>query len=122
MVCLSEEQKKTLQNLQPLSNLVVASVVVLATKLTIKWNSLNSVNSLSSAGQTIPFVIGIRPLVRVFYVYSEPILKRHFGRGESAESSSAPKLEPGPLPFEVMPIPYSAPVDLDNLESERTTG
>lgn len=82
----SENRKKTLQQLQPLSNVVVASVVVLATELTIKWNGLRGVNTLSSAGQTIPFLIGVGSLVHLFYVYVKPIILRRFGRDESSES------------------------------------
>ena len=83
----SKNRKKTLQQLQPLSNLVVASVVVLATELTIKWNSLRGVNTLSSAGQTIPFLIGVGSLVHVFYVYVKPMILRRFGRDESSTKS-----------------------------------
>jgi hypothetical protein len=117
----SENQKKTLQKLQPLSNLVVATIVVLATELTIKWNRLRGVNTLSSAGQTIPFLVGVGSLVRVIYVYAKPFICRHFGRGESAVVSSEPKPEPVPVPFEVMPVPYSAPVELDEPEPETIT-
>jgi hypothetical protein len=72
----------------------------------------------------MPFVIGVGSLVRVLYVYSEPVLKRHFGRCELAESSSESKPELGPLPAEVISVSYelpAPPVDLDNLESESTT-
>lgn len=117
----SENQKKTLQKLQPLSNLVVASVVVLATELTIKWNGLRGVDTLSSAGQTIPFLVGVGSLVRVIYVYAKPIISRHFGRGESVVVSSESKPEPVPAPFEVMPVPYSAPVELHEPEPETRT-
>jgi hypothetical protein len=104
-----------------LSNLVVASVVVLATELTIKWNGLRGVNSLSSAGQTIPFIVGVGSLVRIFYVYAKPKIQRRFGSGESAVLSSEIKPEPGPVSFEVMPVPYSAPVELIEPEPETIT-
>jgi hypothetical protein len=89
----------------------VASLVILATELTIKWNKLRGVNSLSSVGQTIPFIIGVGSLVCVFYVYLEPILAARFGRGTQAESAQEAGVPPGPLPFEVMPVPYSAPME-----------
>jgi hypothetical protein len=95
--------------------------VVLATELTIKWNSLRGVNTLSSAGQTIPFLVGVGSLVRVFYVYAKPMIQRRFGRGESVEFSSESKPEPGPVPFEVIPVPYSAPIELNEPEPETIT-
>jgi hypothetical protein len=95
--------------------------VVLATELTIKWNSIRGVNSLSSAGQTIPFVVGLGALVRIFYVYAKPMILRRFGRGDSAALSSEIKPESGPEPFEVLPVLYSAPVELIEPEPETTT-
>jgi hypothetical protein len=107
--------------LQPLSNLVVATVVGLTTELTIKWNALRGVNSLSSAGQTIPFIVGVRSLVRVFYVYSDPMFKHRFGHDTQATPSLEAEDPPGPVAFEVMPVPYSAPMEWIDPEPEATT-
>ena len=52
--------------------MIVASVIVAATELTIKWNNIKGVNTLSSAGQMIPFVIGVGALVRILYLYRNP--------------------------------------------------
>jgi hypothetical protein len=55
-----------------LNNSITASIVVVATELTIKWNHVTGVNTLSSAGQLIPFVIGLGVVVRVLYVWLKP--------------------------------------------------
>lgn len=60
----------TLQTLNLVQSVVTATGVVVATELTIKWNNVTGLNSLDSAGQLIPFVIGLGILVRVFYVFS----------------------------------------------------
>ena len=96
-------------------------MVVLATELTIKWNTLRGVNSLSSAGQTIPFIVGVESLVRVFYVYSEPMCKRRFGHVAQVTSSLEANDPPGSVAFEVMPVPYSVPMEWVDPEPEATT-
>jgi hypothetical protein len=58
-----------LRNMEGWGKLIVALVVTLATELTIQWNELKGVNSLSSAGQTIPFVIGLGSWIRILYIY-----------------------------------------------------
>lgn len=57
-----------LQNLDIWIKIVVALAVTVATELTISWNEIGGVGSLSGAGQTIPFAIGLGALVRVLYV------------------------------------------------------
>lgn len=61
-----------LQKLNMVNNIVTATIVVVATELTIKWNRITDVNTLSSAGQLIPFVIGLGVVVRVLYVWRKP--------------------------------------------------
>jgi hypothetical protein len=51
---------------------VTASIVVVATELTIQWNHISDINTLSSAGQLIPFVIGLGVVLRVLYVWLTP--------------------------------------------------
>jgi hypothetical protein len=58
-----------LQNLETWTKLFVAILVTLATELTIDWNEIEGVNSLASAGQAIPFVIGLGAVIRIIYVY-----------------------------------------------------
>jgi len=49
-------------------SLAVAIAVVVATELTIEWNEISGVGDISSAGQTIPMVIGIGLVTRIFYI------------------------------------------------------
>lgn len=49
-------------------NVIIAITVVAATELTIKWNHIQNISDVTSAGQLIPMVIGVGLLVRVFYV------------------------------------------------------
>ncbi|KAF1965812.1 hypothetical protein BU23DRAFT_560775 [Bimuria novae-zelandiae CBS 107.79] len=57
-----------LQNLDVWIKIVVALAVTVATELTISWNEIRGVGTLSGAGQTIPFAIGLGAIVRVIYV------------------------------------------------------
>lgn len=66
---ISKESVDSLQQLHTVFNVAVASTVVAATELTIRWNKIEGVNSLSSAGQTIPFLIGVGAIARILYVY-----------------------------------------------------
>lgn len=61
-----------LRNLDGWFKLIVAICVLAATELTILWNGIEGVNNLSSAGQTIPFVIGLGAVIRILYVYMKP--------------------------------------------------
>lgn len=54
--------------LQTFFNLIVATVVILATELKIEWNSLNGVDDVTSAGQTIPIVIAVGMVGRLIYI------------------------------------------------------
>ncbi len=64
----SKVQETALQELYSFFNLLVAGTVVAATELTIQWNGIENVNGISSAGQTIPMIIGIGLIVRVVYI------------------------------------------------------
>jgi hypothetical protein len=68
-------------------------VIVAATELTIKWNHIQGVNSLASAGQTIPFAIGIALFIRIWYVYlfkePDPDYRKE-GKGDSDDGSWSP--------------------------------
>ncbi|KAF2182175.1 hypothetical protein K469DRAFT_691408 [Zopfia rhizophila CBS 207.26] len=55
------------------SKLLVASTIVAATELSIHWNKISGVNSINSAGQTIPLVLGIGNFVRILYITGKNI-------------------------------------------------
>jgi len=76
---LSHFRKVALQQMHSLIQLIVTSIVVVATELVIKWNGIRNVNDVSTAGQTIPMVIGIGLFIRVIYVY--------FAKREDTEGS-----------------------------------
>lgn len=60
----------SLQLLNSVVSLVAASVVVTATELTITWNGLTGVSDLDTAGQLIPFLIGLSIMGRVLFLAS----------------------------------------------------
>jgi|SRR5450432_1865312 hypothetical protein len=72
-----------LRNLESILRLIVAIVVTVATELTVQWNTIQNILSVSSAGQTIPLILGIGTFVRVCYVYSMGLL----GDDDSEHSS-----------------------------------
>lgn len=71
----------TLQMLNLVKNIITSTVIVVGTELTISWNRIAGVYCLASAGQLIPFVIGLGVLSRVMYVwlkegYRQPSARR----------------------------------------------
>lgn len=64
----SKHQKYALQRLQAISDVIVGGVVVTAVELLIRWNGIQNVDSVSTAGQTIPMIVGIGLVVRVLYI------------------------------------------------------
>lgn len=60
--------KVALQRLTTLANIIVATVVTVATEFTIQWNDIQGVEGIKSAGQAIPLVIGIGLVIRVLYI------------------------------------------------------
>ncbi|KIW17994.1 hypothetical protein PV08_02280 [Exophiala spinifera] len=93
---IRRRRKILLQNIGIVLSLVVAVTVVAATELTIKWNHIQGVNSLASAGQSIPFAIGVALFIRIWYVYlfKEPDPEGQEHRkpqdGDSDDSSWSP--------------------------------
>ncbi|KXJ88834.1 hypothetical protein Micbo1qcDRAFT_206977 [Microdochium bolleyi] len=65
---ISERHKSTLRIVHAIMLFVIASIIVVATELTIAWNGVTGVNQLNSAGQLIPFVVGVGVLGRVIYL------------------------------------------------------
>lgn len=61
-----------MRQIDTLINLGVAGTVIAATELTIEWNAIEDINDITSAGQTIPLVIGIGLIIRVVYIYLFP--------------------------------------------------
>jgi hypothetical protein len=47
--------------------LIIATIIVIATELSIFWNAIINVNDISSAGQLIPFIIGVGAIIRILY-------------------------------------------------------
>ena len=83
----------SLQKLRSTFNIVVASTVIAATELTIRWNKIQGVNSLTSAGQTIPLLIGIAAILRIAYIRisgGEPTWDRYGRWQESTPTTRAP--------------------------------
>jgi hypothetical protein len=76
-------QKLALQEMLSLNNIIIASTVTAATELAIHWNSITGVNSLSSAGQLIPFLVGLSLVLRVLYFYWKDEDEPPKGRRES---------------------------------------
>ncbi|KAG4436666.1 hypothetical protein IFR05_007845 [Cadophora sp. M221] len=82
-----------LQELQTFVNVTVISIVVAATELTIAWNRIKDVNEITSAGQTIPLIIGIGQIVRVFYIML--VTGDDYGDYDSDTESIADSRTPG---------------------------
>jgi hypothetical protein len=95
-----------LRNIDGWIKIVVASVVTLGVELTIGWNDIEGVNSLNSAGQTIPLVIGVVALIRILYVYYFPKADDYDSDSDSYYSYRRPggggRL-PSPLPDRELP-------------------
>ncbi|CAG8961525.1 hypothetical protein HYFRA_00013942 [Hymenoscyphus fraxineus] len=67
LTCVRPHRKFVLRVIRTICNICVASVVLIATELTIFWNGINGVAEISSVGQLIPFVIGIEMVLAVLY-------------------------------------------------------
>jgi hypothetical protein len=42
--------------------------MIIAVEVSISWNQISGVGNINSAGQLIPFFIGLGAMLRVFYV------------------------------------------------------
>jgi len=98
-----------LQKLHSILDLIVASVVTTATELCIRWNHITGVANISSAGQTIPLILSIAMLVRVFYVF-----RRYLKNGGTNPFTTVPESrEPDDVDrFVRLSLPMSVPVEL----------
>lgn len=77
----SARRIKVLQTLESFFRLIVAVIITTATEVTIRWNHVSDVESLDSAGQTIPLLLGIGAFIRVLYFW----WKRATGRSADDE-------------------------------------
>ncbi|KFY97459.1 hypothetical protein V500_02052 [Pseudogymnoascus sp. VKM F-4518 (FW-2643)] len=57
-----------LEAAQSIIMLLIASTVIIATELTIRWNGIQDVGSVSDTGQMIPMIIGIGQVCRILYL------------------------------------------------------
>jgi hypothetical protein len=91
-----------MQILDSTSQFIVATTVITGVELTICWNKIQGVHDISSAGQTIPMILGIGALIRVIYVWK-------FKKAAHEAVSSYPQ-PPPPTPWHQMPaMQYPAP-------------
>ena len=95
-----------LQSWNTIINIVVISVIVTATELTIRWNDISGVDSLSGAGQTISFVIGIGAVIRVLYA-ARP--KEHSARPHTTDADDPTPGHYPPLPGFHPPLAIQRP-------------
>lgn len=60
---------QALQRARSIISTLVAVIIIVAVELSIKWNAVYDVNTLDSAGQLIPFTIGVVTACHVVWVY-----------------------------------------------------
>ena len=63
--------------MKSVSDVAVASVVLVAVELTIKWNRIKGVNDPTKVDQLIPFFLGVFTIMRILYLFFD-------GRGGDA--------------------------------------
>jgi len=64
--------KRELQFAQGVSDVAVASVLVIAIELTIQWNDLTAVNDLADPAQMIPTFVAAGLFAHIGYVWMNP--------------------------------------------------
>ena len=96
---------ESLQQLRSACNVAVASTIITATELTIKWNKIQGVNSLTSAGQTIPLLIGIAAILRIVYVRLSEGPDGHAGSGSREDEMYDGPFGPRPISITAIPVP-----------------
>jgi len=104
-----EQRVLLLQRIDTVFRIVLVTIIVVATELTIRWNDIQDVYTLTSAGQTIPFIIGVAALVRVIYLRLRPSKRKHSGRRPTHQKP----LEPSRMP-EMMAI-HQEPLETDRM-------
>lgn len=102
-----------LQNLDTWIRILIAVTVTVATELTISWNEIGGVNTLSGAGNTIPFFIGLGALLRILYVAvyydddDDSDVESYYS--DRTHPRSPPPGPPDPIPVAQMPVPLMVP-------------
>lgn len=95
-----------LQLLDFVNKLITATIVVIAVELSIKWNRITGTSTLSSAGQLIPFVIGLGIILRILYVW----ISDRFGPSRDDRYYKRSSQSPSPAlpgPTSRLPIPMA---------------
>jgi hypothetical protein len=64
--------KRELQFAQGVSDLAVASVLVIAIELTVQWNNLTAVNDVADPSQMIPLFVAAGLFAHIGYVWVNP--------------------------------------------------
>ncbi|KAF2108511.1 hypothetical protein BDV96DRAFT_605573 [Lophiotrema nucula] len=72
--------------LNSVSKFIVASTIVIATELCIKWNRITGVNDINSAGQMIPLVIGVGSVVRILYMAAYSLFSDKYDSDSDSDS------------------------------------
>ncbi|KAF7512810.1 hypothetical protein GJ744_011913 [Endocarpon pusillum] len=93
-----------------LADLFVATTILIATELSIHWNNITNVSSISNPGQLIPLLIGIACVIRVLYRGG----RRLFNKTQFTISGV---LGPSTDPDEKMQDPTNGPPGSHNDES-----
>ncbi|KAH7122387.1 hypothetical protein B0J11DRAFT_507372 [Dendryphion nanum] len=94
---------KLLRNMDVMIKIVAAITVIIATELTIHWNEIDGVDTISGAGQTIPLVIGLGATIRVFYVYMRTAIKLRKRSNDSRASDGLVGELDHPEPIHAVP-------------------
>lgn len=118
LMLFSKYQRESLQRLQTMSDIIVASVLVTAIELLIRWNGIQGVDSVSTAGQTIPMIVGIGLVVRVLYIGitgdvdndDDDWSSSGYGSYYSGSKTSGPRSDDGGGPPPAVWPPGPAPV------------
>ncbi|KAI5918360.1 hypothetical protein F4810DRAFT_692437 [Camillea tinctor] len=100
----SPSRKALLRSSHAILLLAVAAIVTTATEMTIAWNGITGVTGLDSAGQLIPFLIGLGVLGRVLYV----AVRVSGGEDGVSSATAAADNQQKPVHALYMPIPAAA--------------
>jgi hypothetical protein len=64
-------------NVLSVINVICLAWAIAATECTLAWNQISGINSISSTGQLIPFIIGVVSLAQIIYtivVYNTQVI------------------------------------------------
>ncbi|KAI1496884.1 hypothetical protein F5X99DRAFT_47445 [Biscogniauxia marginata] len=101
---IPERRKTLLRTIYAILLFTVASIVTAATELTIAWNKVTGVNTLDSAGQLIPFLVGLGIMGRVLYL---GVLREK--KNDGAAVSDHQPVNATYMPLPMAPRPPSPP-------------